>query len=229
MIYELLLVYLGAIWIRSPRKKHQRKKSFASILKVNKQINSEAKAIFWGNNKIVLGNGMWGDTTDPNLHALQHFIARVPKDCIRLIRFVEVEIHCELFWTGTYHYTNDGPIQIQRALSKYFSGIEVLAISAIQPKLPRPWRMLEYSRHNLSRVSIHCARCQSPRKALGLMASLPSLETIIFKVEKRGKLDDLAITVILGQPGILDKLKIGGIEDGHFVVRKGGLPDLVSY
>ena len=56
--------------------------------RVNKQINQEAKALFYSRNTFIIGNGYWGSTTYPNVQALKEFIKRVPKDCLALIRNV---------------------------------------------------------------------------------------------------------------------------------------------
>jgi hypothetical protein len=82
-IYELLLVNEHPIPITSPRKKHAVKKeppktNFARLLRVNKQLNAEAKTVFYSLNSFVVGNGPFGLTTEENLHALRAFITRVP-------------------------------------------------------------------------------------------------------------------------------------------------------
>lgn len=64
----------------------------ASLLRVNKQINEEAKATYYGCNTFVIGNYFLSCTQHPGFHTLEQLTARVPKDCFQLIRRVQLEI-----------------------------------------------------------------------------------------------------------------------------------------
>jgi hypothetical protein len=137
-IYELLLVKEGCIAITSPRNRRKKvppKTNFGCLLRVNKQINSEAKTIFFSRNKFAIGNGRWGSREQVNLHALKAFTSRVPKACIAMIAKIEIDMYFQLRWhwswvgassTIYYAFSSDA-LELQsvaRAVLKYFKGVE---------------------------------------------------------------------------------------------------------
>jgi hypothetical protein len=81
-VYDLLVMHDEPIPIASPRKKHilkkQKHSNFASLLRVDKQFNQEAKTLFYARNTFVMGNGHWCSTVQANVQALKEFIRRVP-------------------------------------------------------------------------------------------------------------------------------------------------------
>jgi hypothetical protein len=98
-IYELLVIKNDPILVCSPRRKHVvnrefTSRSFAALLRLNKQINAEASTIFYAKNRFVFGNGTWGSTSVPNAHGLKAFLDRVPKKYLVRIEDVLVEVHC---------------------------------------------------------------------------------------------------------------------------------------
>jgi hypothetical protein len=137
-IYELLLVKKGFISISSPRnrrKKVRPRTNFGCLLRVNKQINSEAKTIFFARNTFCVGNGWWGSRGEANLHALKAFISRVPKACIAMITKIEVDMyfHLQRGWvwgapSQNTFYTNEVYVlelqSVARAVLKYFTSVE---------------------------------------------------------------------------------------------------------
>jgi predicted ATPase len=98
MVYDLCLTKRHAIPIYSPRRKGALNKEFtskdlAALLRVNKKFNVEASESFYSKNTWVIGNGVWGSTTQTNLHALQKFYQRVPASNRMHIKDVIIEIH----------------------------------------------------------------------------------------------------------------------------------------
>jgi hypothetical protein len=95
-VYKLLFGCKSiGIVISSPvhrRKRRPPQLDFTRLLLVNKQINAEAKTIFYSCSTFRIGNLDWGSTVDPNLHALKAFTARVPKPCIMIIRTLEIRM-----------------------------------------------------------------------------------------------------------------------------------------
>jgi hypothetical protein len=94
-IYKLLFVSSSEIVISSPlnrRKRRPPRLDFTRLLLVNKQINAEAKTIFYSLNTFVIGNRDWASTEQANLHALKAFTSRVPKTCISIIPNITVQM-----------------------------------------------------------------------------------------------------------------------------------------
>jgi hypothetical protein len=94
-VYKLLFVSSGEIVISSPlnrRKRRPPQLDFTRLLLVNKQINAEAKTIFYSLNTFVIGNRDWASREQANLHALKAFTSRVPKTCIAIISNITVKM-----------------------------------------------------------------------------------------------------------------------------------------
>jgi hypothetical protein len=142
-VYKLLFVSRPGVVISSPlnrRKRHPPQLDFTRLLLVNKQINAEAKTIFYSLNNFVIGNKDWGSTVQANLHALKAFISSVPKACISIISTVTVEMrfcrHVSGWAFASTGYTNDPPTyvvidedllqlrSIAHSLLKHFVGVE---------------------------------------------------------------------------------------------------------
>jgi hypothetical protein len=143
-IYKLLFVSRIKIRICSPinrRKRRPPQLDFTRLLLVNKQINTEAKTIFYSLNAFIIGNGHWASTTYPNLHALRAFTSRVPKACISIITKIKVDIifyrRLPTTWVGgpglwtasppSFQVTDESMVQFQslaRSVVKHFTGVE---------------------------------------------------------------------------------------------------------
>jgi hypothetical protein len=143
-VYKLLFVSRCGVVVSSPlnrRKRRPPQLDFTRLLLVNKQINAEAKTIFYSLNTFVIGNKDWASTRQANLHALKAFTSRVPKGCISIISTVTVEMRfCRqmpLRWvpapTGytmnppAYKVVDEELLQLRsvaRSLLKHFVGIE---------------------------------------------------------------------------------------------------------
>jgi hypothetical protein len=143
-VYKLLFVSRLSVNISSPLNRRRRRPPrlhFTRLLLVNKQINAEAKTIFYSLKNFVIGNLDWGSTQLANLQALKAFTSRVPKACISMISSITLEMRfCrELprrsIW-GPMGYTLGPPIyevddktvvqlqSVARALLKHFVGVE---------------------------------------------------------------------------------------------------------
>ncbi|CZR66630.1 uncharacterized protein PAC_16531 [Phialocephala subalpina] len=147
-IYEVVLVNdhpISITSVRNKRKKNDpsRLSPFGRLLRVNKQINSEAKSVFYSLNTFVVGNGWWGSRKEENLQALKAFIARVPKDCIARIKHILIVLFLkvsswDLRWSPVAipvecmvdkNHTADLK-DVGRAISKHFVGIERVTVRA---------------------------------------------------------------------------------------------------
>jgi hypothetical protein len=81
-VYKLLFVSRLGVVIRSPlnpRKRRPPQLDFTRLLLVNKQINAEAKTMFYSLNTFIIGNLDWVSTEKANLHGLKAFTSHVPK------------------------------------------------------------------------------------------------------------------------------------------------------
>jgi len=143
-VYKLLFVARSYVQICSPvhrRKRRPPQLDFTRLLLVNKQINAEAKTIFYSLNTFVIGNQDWAARHMPNLHALKAFISRVPKPCISIIAKIIIDMRAfrplgrvwvlgPVGWTmtpQTYRVNDDDVVQLQslsRCVVKHFTGIE---------------------------------------------------------------------------------------------------------
>jgi hypothetical protein len=143
-IYKLLFVSSTHIRICSPRDRRRRcppRLDFTRLLLVNRQINTEAKTIFYSLNTFVIGNRDWGSRQQVNLHALKAFISRVPKACISIISRLEIEMRfytrLPTTWTGGPNFWTAAPAVFQmhkgnteqlqslaRCVVKHFTGVE---------------------------------------------------------------------------------------------------------
>jgi len=132
-VYELLVIKEDPIRVCSPRYAPS---SFSVLLRLNKQINTEASTLFYCKNRFILGNGPWGSTSLANAHGLKAFLKRVPKKYLAHITDVVVEIHCRqnyYKWTPVHFSTvhelgsmNDATNlhAVSRALGTHFKGLE---------------------------------------------------------------------------------------------------------
>ncbi|KAF8859064.1 hypothetical protein BDZ45DRAFT_725517 [Acephala macrosclerotiorum] len=133
MIYELLDLKLGKPIKVSPPKKtltnersrKRRKYHRTGILRVNKQINSEASPIFFHLNKFLIGNSPDISKEEPNLEGLKQFIARVPARNIAAI--VNVELTCHFDPHRVYN-SNSEWLAMTNMLLKHFTGVRVLRL-----------------------------------------------------------------------------------------------------
>lgn len=69
-IYDIALVKdhpISITSIRNRRKNEPPSTDFGRLLRVNKQINSEAKTVFYSLNTFAVGNGWWGSRKEENL------------------------------------------------------------------------------------------------------------------------------------------------------------------
>ncbi len=144
-VYKLLFVSSKEkIWVYSPRNRRKRREpelDFTRLLLVNKQINAEAKTIFYSLNTFVIGNGDWASRDQVNLHALKVFTSRVPKACMSIISKLDIEMryYTQLStpWTGgpflwiaapaAFQADDGNVVQLQslvRCVMKYFTGVE---------------------------------------------------------------------------------------------------------
>lgn len=142
-IYKLLFVD-NQVEVTSPVKRRQRRPpqlDFTRLLLANKQINAEAKTIFFSLNTFIIGNMDWGSTIFVNLHALKAFTSRVPKPCISIIS--SLSIRMQFFkklprtWSVGPHGSTMNPIvykfnpddlaqfkSLVRLVLKHFTGVE---------------------------------------------------------------------------------------------------------
>lgn len=207
IIYDLLLVSDMSFWIVSARKKHMVKNQekhtyFASLLLVNKQINAEAKAIFFSHNKFVIGNGKWGSTTEVNLHGLKQFTCRVPKDCIALIRRVDIDIFTTKYMrtfpyaVGNYHIRKEDVYQVRsmcRKLLKYFKGVESVSIAACE--------LVSYSgdRYSYAPGVDLAGEFGAMARTVQELLSLPTLKQLHFHAESARNMNLFAKAVLKGK------------------------------
>jgi hypothetical protein len=94
-VYKLLFVSNTNLRVSSPvhrRKRRPPQLDFTRLLLVNKQIDAEAKTIFYSLNTFIIGNREWASRERVNLHALKAFISRVPKACISIIAKITIEM-----------------------------------------------------------------------------------------------------------------------------------------
>ena len=97
-------------------------------------MNTEASAMFYAVNTFTFGNGPFGSKKYANLHGLQHFLKRVPKDHVSGIENVNVLIHARdnhsRGWGAEYDLGT--PIDaknlhsIIRALTKHFTSLKTV-------------------------------------------------------------------------------------------------------
>ncbi|KAE9366901.1 hypothetical protein N431DRAFT_487371 [Stipitochalara longipes BDJ] len=187
-VYKLLFVSNINLRICSPlhrRKRQPPQLDFTRLLLVNKQINAEAKTIFYSLNTFIIGNRDWASREQPNIHALKAFISRVPKACISIIAKITIEMRFyrqlgrtwvigPIGWMmspPTYQVNGEDVVQLQslaRSVVKHFTGVEFIEISTgLSP--PADLRG-DYGR---------------AVKAVGKMLTLPNLKLMTF----RGELD----------------------------------------
>lgn len=87
-IYKLILLRDGDLVVTSPQKrgKRQTKRSppAASLLRVNKQINAEAKTIFFGYNTFVLGTASCGSTINQTYTVYSIFLRECQRTALVL-------------------------------------------------------------------------------------------------------------------------------------------------
>jgi hypothetical protein len=135
MVYALLVIKDKPIPIFSPRRKNFVNDEFTSkdlvtLLRINKQINTEASAIFYSKNTWVTGKGKWGSRGAVNGHALRAFISRVPKRNIAQIKNVIFEIHARESIPHPPMLNNRADaanlLLISRILIKHFIRLEIL-------------------------------------------------------------------------------------------------------
>jgi hypothetical protein len=186
IIYDLLVFQERPVAIATPRRKNAVKKTqqeshFAAILSVNKQTNKEAKTIFFSQNTFLIGNGWWGSTMRANVQALKEFIKRVPKECIALIREIELDIYFKRIDVGSglfYHIHSEELKQLEiicRALTKHFIGLEEVSAAAVQliARLYRPPRIVFRNNPFYGNVELVA-------KSIKRLLALPSLKKIHF-------------------------------------------------
>ncbi|KUJ09577.1 uncharacterized protein LY89DRAFT_761186 [Mollisia scopiformis] len=133
-VYSLALDHEHPVSIKSPRN-HRKKTTapataFACLLRVNKQVNKEAKGVFYAENTFVVGNGWWGSKTQENHQA---FISRVPKECISLIRHVHIIMFAgepDNFGRCLAKERDTKELKgLGTSLVKHFSGIEMISLT----------------------------------------------------------------------------------------------------
>jgi hypothetical protein len=147
MAYALLVIKDKPIPILSLRRKNVVNNEFTSkdlvtLLRINKQINTEASALFYSRNTWVTGNGKWGSRRAVNGHALRAFISRVPKRNIAQIKNVIFEIHARESIPHPPMLNNRADaanlLLISRILIKHFLHLEILEfqINVVDGQLP---------------------------------------------------------------------------------------------
>jgi hypothetical protein len=98
MIFSHLLIRPHAIQICSPSKHGMRGRKYRvnrsePLFGVNKEMHEGASYYFFSQNTFMLGNGMYGSSSVPNLHGLRAFFRRVPARHVRYITKLKMTIH----------------------------------------------------------------------------------------------------------------------------------------
>ena len=204
MIYIILLINEISIPIASPHRKQRREKRrdrtyFACLLRVNRQINEEAKTIFYGSNTFAIGNGRWGSKEHPNLHGLKKFTARVPKPCIRLIQHIELEVCCKWIGYRTYRLSHNGLKEVACSICKYFAGIQSVLIKTLDTDEGWYGHVPGYLLGKLVNLTIGCTGCERSLKALQSLFSMPTLKDVYIKLASCENIMELMYAVADGQ------------------------------
>jgi len=218
-VYELLIVN-RKIAIASPRNRRKKvppRTNFGCLLRVNKQIHAEAKTIFYARNTFILGNGRWGSREEANLHALQAFTSRVPKDCIALITKIEINIYFQLkrysTWASVtdpleFFMHNQDALELQsvaRAVLKYFTGVESIDVVAAALKGDTTYptdSQAEFTGY-----------VDSAAKAMGMMLGHPNLRQMSFHDGSRLQFDTFVEKVKPGKEAKSDIISIVPFRD----------------
>jgi hypothetical protein len=194
-IYKLVLIKNKPIIITSPRKKYQLKQKYpnsASLLMVNKQIYAEAKFLFYSLNEFVIGNEHWGSTIFANLHGLQAFISRVPKDCLEHIRKVHFEgcLYLKEYSYLTRRSNAKQLLTMSRTMLKYFKGVESLEIELFAGDGHQELFPSSFDAEYLGGIS----------KAIEMLFSLPNLKESKARQKGNVKVQSLVEGVLLKLP-----------------------------
>jgi hypothetical protein len=146
MIYELLLLGKATFRICSPRRRWAKNAAstsatanFVHLIQVNKQIQVEASTTFYSLNTFIIGNGNYGSSMEPNIHALKSFIRRVPARYIGCISRLSIIMYLRDFFSigapdfdfeyGITINSDASDLQtISRVVLKYFTGVKILAL-----------------------------------------------------------------------------------------------------
>ncbi|KAE9367071.1 hypothetical protein N431DRAFT_385248 [Stipitochalara longipes BDJ] len=210
-IYDLLIVHDWPIPIASPRKKHvlrrQAHSNFACLLRVNKQINLEAKTMFYARNEFIIGNGHWGSTTQANVQALKEFIRRVPKYCVSHIQNVALDIYLVRGYDrpSMYHkIRNEETSQLEtisRALVRYFKGLERVTVAIL------PLAGFYRDRYDLKQEDLG-GDIEAVAKPLRRLLAMPSLRELYFQIQSARNMKTLVDAVAEGKEGAKDKIKM---------------------
>ncbi|PBP18187.1 hypothetical protein BUE80_DR010742 [Diplocarpon rosae] len=105
-IYALLVVSPGPLVVSSPRTGRQKREGAreptmaCAIMRVDKQISRESRAVFFAHNTFALGTGRYGAIYAANVHGLQVFTELMPRWSLRAITQLALHIYLPAGWLG---------------------------------------------------------------------------------------------------------------------------------
>jgi hypothetical protein len=185
--------------------------------RVNKQINQEAKALFYSRNTFIIGNGYWGSTTYPNVQALKEFIKRVPKDCLALIRNVALYTYLARGYNrpSMYHKIRKEETSqletISRAMTKYFTGLERVSATIL------PLSVVAYRSYTFEiKHEDIGGDIEAVAKPLRRVLAMPSLREFCFQIESARNIEILVAAVGEGKDNVKGMVKMV-IGDGSLL------------
>ncbi|KAJ5041602.1 uncharacterized protein L3040_005182 [Drepanopeziza brunnea f. sp. 'multigermtubi'] len=105
IVYSLFVISEYPLFATSPRSPSTKPSRFPhphttelAIMRVDRQLNVEARAVFFAGNTFAFGCGAYGSPTEANLHGLELFVALVPAVDVGRIRKIDLHLYLPEGW-----------------------------------------------------------------------------------------------------------------------------------
>lgn len=105
-----------------------------------------ASTLYYTHNTIVICNGPWGCTFNPNLYALKKFIAVIPNEHLAMVRTLRIGVYEKkdpyardkrTKMKNPYHpaftFDTEGVMMMAKMVNRYFTGLEGVRLYIGQP------------------------------------------------------------------------------------------------